>query len=103
MAVDTRLYDAVKVEACLNAGMLLFQMCVAVAFFWRKRAAPHLVIALLLAAVVLTIIDCMMFASATRPVTDIEDFKDVVGPLVRAYIWIPYFLLSRRVQATFTF
>jgi hypothetical protein len=59
-------------------------------------------IALLLASVVLTIIDCLMVASATRHVLDVGEFREVAGPLVRACIWIPYFLVSRRVRATFT-
>lgn len=48
---------AVAVDLIANAGMLPFQLFVAVAFFRRKRSAPARVIALLLVGVVIALAD----------------------------------------------
>ena len=87
-------------EMVLNAVLLLFQVYVAVAFFRRKRAAPGLMIALILAGVGVNSIDTLMVESVPglRP-----DFAQVVRSVIAAMVWIPYFLRSRRVKATFTY
>lgn len=93
------LHEALIGEILLYAVMVLFQGYVAVVFFQCKRAAPTLVIALLLAGVVVNIIDSLMvqWLVHERP-----DATGIVRGAVVAAIWIPYFVLSRRVKATFT-
>jgi hypothetical protein len=78
---------------------MVFQLYVATAFFRHKSATPKLVIALLLAPIFIDIIEAYILALAfgVRPV-----FQEAsIRALFIAAIWIPYFLLSERVTATF--
>ncbi len=82
----------------LNLGMLLFWGLVAFAFFRQKRQAPALVIAFLLAGIVVSLVEAW---AMSRPVDFFVDFSQVLARAVMAALGIPYFLLSRRVKATF--
>jgi S1-C subfamily serine protease/Flp pilus assembly protein TadD len=92
------LHSVLLIEILLLSGMLLFQGYVAVAFFRRQRATPKLVIALLIARVVSNLIDWLAVVSVTR---ENPGIGDLLGSLVVAVVWIPYFLRSKRVKATF--
>jgi len=99
-ASEPGIYNMLVGEILLNSGVLLFQGYVAIVFFRRKRAAPKLMIALYLLGIIVTIVDCLMVASALEQTPNVAD---AVRPAVQAAIWIPYFLLSRRVKATFIY
>jgi hypothetical protein len=83
--------------------MLLFQIYVAFAFFRCQRTAPKLVIALLIARVVFNLIDWL--AVVMDPVVSVAGenpgLRDLFGSVIVAGVWIPYFLRSKRVKATF--
>ena len=87
-----------KVETVLLVLTLAFQVYVLVAFLSRQRVARFLVIGLLSWRVVLSLVDLVLLASLT---TEDVDGADVMRSLVGAAIWVPYFVLSKRVQATF--
>ncbi len=94
----TDLKTALRVEACLLSGFVLFQTYVAVVFYRRHRSAPNLVIALLIARVAYCVIDWLLVRSLLKNNAGSDAF---LGSLVTAAVWIPYFLLSKRVRATF--
>jgi hypothetical protein len=92
-------YSALIGETVLNCGYLLFLGYVAFAFFSHKRTAPTLMIALYLASLLVSILDCLIVASVMEPSPQAVS-KPVRAAMVAA-VWIPYFLRSRRVEATF--
>ena len=80
----------------LSLGLIALDLCAAVAFFAKKRHAPKWMIALLcvgLLNIPMEIWGNMVF--------DTTDVKGIVRPIAAASIWIPYFLMSERVKATF--
>jgi hypothetical protein len=86
--------ERLRGDSMLNLGMLLFWILVASAFFRQKRQAPALVILFLLAGILVSPVEAW---AVYRPV----DFSQILVRAVIAAIWIPYFVLSRRVEATF--
>ena len=92
------------VENLVSVLLLAYVIYAAVMFFQRKSIVPKLMIILYAAYVVLAIGDLIMVAlvfndkialvvSATLP--------PVVRSTIIAGIWIPYFIVSKRVQRTF--
>ncbi len=98
-AASPGVHNALIAEIVLNCGMLLFQGYVAFAFFSRRRTVPALMIALILAHLLARIIDSAIVSLEVGPSPGVV--FSAVRPLMAAAIWVPYFLLSRRVQATF--
>ncbi len=86
-------------EAIIRGAMLVSQVALAVLFFRRHWTVPRLMVLLLslnvLASVVMLVWSKQVFGEWLDPA------NSLTGPLVVATIWIPYFLLSKRVKLTF--
>jgi hypothetical protein len=86
-----------------NCLFILFPIIIAVFFFQRRRFVPSLIIVLLLANLVFVTID--YFAADLIPFVaaqeDIGSLLEVIRVLIASAIWVPYFLVSKRVKATF--
>jgi tetratricopeptide (TPR) repeat protein len=97
--ISPQLRPAVLLEIVINFGLLLFKVYVAFAFFRRKSTAPSLVIGLLIAHVAAALLDYIMLLSILK--TPLVPPRSLIGSAIWAGIWIPYFLFSKRVKATF--
>ena len=90
-----------SLAVALNAALLALSVITIWFFFRRKRAAPRLYIALLVALLVATVID--VYAAST--LVALAGAARSVGwsaARPRTVIWIAYFLTSERVRNTFT-
>jgi hypothetical protein len=72
-------------------------------FFSRKRLFPRVMIALLSVTALFIIGDAFIAAQlpAAKALFDPSTFGAIAQSLTGAAIWIPYYLVSQRVQATF--
>lgn len=90
-------------ELVANVGLTLFTLVVLVLFLKKSRRVRPLIIALLAAQVLVLLADWalvgMIPALAHDP--EAQDLSDLRRSLLGAAIWIPYFVISRRVRNTF--
>jgi multisubunit Na+/H+ antiporter MnhC subunit len=91
-------------ELIVNLAFLALALVVLVLFFRRKRSFPRFVIILYLAhfiwEVCLALVLRQIPAMAGEPAT--SSLVGAIGLALGCAIWIPYFLISKRVRATFT-
>jgi Protein of unknown function (DUF2569) len=91
-------------ETVLNVLLLGVSLVAIYLFFKKRRAFPRVAIAFLAAGFALVVVDLAVL-QAIPPASaqlDASDLGDVARAGIGAVIWIPYFIRSRRVQATFT-
>lgn len=90
-------------ELAGNTSVIALTMIAAVFFFRTKRQAPKLMIALLLAMAALHICDAIgnYWVGNADGENPAQTASDLIRVIVPAAIWVPYFLVSRRVKATF--
>jgi hypothetical protein len=86
-----------------NCLFILFPIIVAIFFFQKRQFVPRLIIVLLLSNLVFVAID--YFAADLIPfIANQEDMGSLIE-LIRVFIacviWVPYFLVSKRVKGTF--
>lgn len=90
-------------EIFANAALLIFGLAVAVVFFRKLAITPRLFIAMLVTSLVLSFIDVAWLAGIVDMGSEVMEqaYIEVARVVIAAVVWIPYFLKSRRVQATF--
>lgn len=90
-------------EVIGNCLFILSPIIIAVFFFQRRRFVPRLIIVLLLANLVFVAID--YFAADLIPFVaaqeDMGSLVELIRVLIACAIWVPYFLVSKRVKGTF--
>lgn len=91
-------FEIVGNLGCIALGLITLWFLVQ-----RSRRTPRLAIIWLTCMTVFVVIDYfaadLIPAIAAQP--DPESTKELVRSLVNAAIWIPYFMVSKRVKATF--
>lgn len=91
-------------EVVGNLIVIVLALITLVFFLRRSRYTPRLVIAWLAFGLVFVTADFFLadLIPAVAEQSDPESTRELARSFVGAAIWIPYFLLSRRVKATFT-
>ncbi len=98
---------ALPTLASLVSGVAVigFALYVLTQFFRRKRAVPRLMIWFYVLVLVTTLLDSgviLAYSEFQESPSDVgESIKGIVRSVIAAAIWIPYFLVSKRVKATF--
>jgi hypothetical protein len=85
-----------------NVFFLFSSILLAVVFLQRRRGTPAFFIAFLVLNTVYLLIDSALYAAMDPASLDRRTSAELAQRLVATAIWAPYFLISKRVQATFT-
>jgi hypothetical protein len=90
-------------EVIGNCLFILFPIIIAIFFFQRRQFVPTLIIILLLSNLVFVAID--YFAADLIPFIaaqeDMGSLLELIRVFIASVIWVPYFLVSKRVKGTF--
>lgn len=86
-----------------NIAFVVFAIVVAIFFFKRRKIVPKLMIAFLFSNLAFVVID--YFVADSIPFiasqNDPESLRELIRVLIGCLIWVPYFLVSKRVKGTF--
>jgi hypothetical protein len=90
-------------EMLVNTGLLLACLMAVIYFFQKRSAFPKLYICILAASVVILVSDAIIvsFFIPDETAFDGDTIKSIIRSIFNALIWIPYMLVSKRVEATF--
>lgn len=90
-------------ELTANLALMVFAILLAIVFFQKRRIAPPLYVAVILGAAAMQVID--LFAANMIPAAAAElttkDWNGLARTVIGALIWGTYFMVSKRVKATF--
>ena len=92
---------AIVVDTSLRFLIFVFCAFVAFRFFKGHATTPRLMIMLSLAALSLEILSCVWLTSIYKEL-DAEGVLATTRATLSSAIWVPYFLFSKRVKATFS-
>jgi len=99
---DLSLGLLIFVEFIVNMSFLVFYTLAIFLFFKKRSSFPKVFIHLLICNTVFIILDNMIvYIIAPSSLNEDEVIKEVLYSIIRAGIWVPYFLLSERSKETF--
>ncbi len=95
----------VALELMINIARIIFALILVILFFERRSTVPRLMVILFASTAAFIILDAIAAYAINGDVYTSEDnyetAKEIIMSIVRAAIWIPYFLISKRVKETF--
>ena len=85
----------------VEMALLFFLIYAATRFFGKRKDAPSILIALMIARLVVIVV--FLVAESTFGAEEVakEGLTSLIFDIIGAAIWIPYFMVSKRVKATF--
>lgn len=89
-------------ELIVNLTFLGAALVALVLFFRRKHLFPKFMIGLILATAIWEVLLGFVLKQIPDAGGDSTVFSGAIGLVLACAIWIPYFLVSKRVRATFT-
>jgi len=94
----------IQFEAVANVLLVVLAVVTAICFFAKKRSAPRVFIAFLGLSLAVQAVDWAWAAQlpARFQADEAGSWKELAKAAVACAVWVPYFLLSRRVANTFT-
>ncbi len=96
----TLLFETAYNLILLSVGILLL-----VLFFQRRKTFPPLMISFIVLALLGNLIDGALAGSISSSIPEIaspETTRAIMQSIIACCIWVPYFLVSKRVKSTFT-
>ncbi|WP_161889622.1 DUF3857 domain-containing protein [Pontibacter russatus] len=89
-------------ELAVNVAFMVYSVLLIFLFIRRRSSVPKLMVIFYTANACFVLSDYMLVRALNLPTASAtEGISTIVGALVGAAIWIPYFNLSERVKATF--
>jgi hypothetical protein len=101
-AYNPSLGTFVVVEFLCNLALLGYAVLMNVLFWTKRTSLPKLILLLYACNVGVLIADTWVSHWMGFEKNSADSMKDVIRAAIGAAIWIPYFLVSDRVKATFT-
>jgi hypothetical protein len=89
------------VEIAINTALFVFTALAVILFFTRRREAPRWMIVILGGTAAFLVLDTIAASALADATSNPEEIGQLVGACLVALIWVPYFLVSERVKATF--
>jgi hypothetical protein len=90
-------------ELVANVALLAWALVLLYLFFTKRRAFPRAMITFLIVRVIIQVADIFVASSIPLAAGSIGPrvYGSLAGNLLVVSVWVPYFLKSRRVAATF--
>jgi hypothetical protein len=91
-------------EAVSNTVIFLISLIMLVFFFQRKKIFPKLIVPVIPTIFVLSLIDYYwagLIPKVTNSASHTREGQALIVAFIAMHVWIPYFLVSRRVKETF--
>ncbi|MET0209073.1 MAG: DUF2569 domain-containing protein [Burkholderiaceae bacterium] len=94
----------IQFEAIANVLLVVLAVVTAICFFARKRSTPRVFIVFLLLSLAVQVVDWAWAAQlpAKFQADETGSWKEMAKAAVACAVWVPYFLMSKRVENTFT-
>ncbi|WP_181438646.1 DUF2569 domain-containing protein [Paenibacillus sambharensis] len=92
------------IELVWNLGLLAAIIVTIILFYMRKKIVPKLMVALYIVSLAGLILDYVLLLQIPvlkEMMIDGSQVREIVREVIMCAIWIPYFLVSKRVKNTF--
>lgn len=88
-------------EMAAKVALIIFIVVTAICFFRQHRLAPRLMIAFYIASFLILAVDDALASWLLGVAVDKDSMKEIGRSVFTMVIWVPYFLVSKRVANTF--